>query len=398
MKKELKEMIKYAYTNVPLYVNRIKSGKIPDKIEEVPLLYKKDLNMELDSCISNEYLMDMINNKLMRIRSSGTTGIVSEVLWDNKEYNRSLLSLWLLRKRFYNISPCDKMVYFYPCDNDISDGEVIDKYSLGISKRFLIDGNIIEKYKRITEYDPVWIITQPSVALLCDSLESTGIRIKSLRYIELTGEFLHKEARERIEKVFGCTVANQYGTKEVNSIAFECPCGKMHIMEDNVYVECKKTDEIEEFGHIIVTSMINKAMPLLRYDTGYIGKIKDIGKCKCGLFSKELVLRQGRDDDEIRFPNGERKSAYILFQVLNHINFKMEGVILQYQIVQKAISDFFIYLVVNEEFDDMLYVEIVSELKKRLWNEANINIYIMDNVGMAYNKEKLACFIYEEGD
>ena len=395
--KDLKDIIEYAYTNVPLYMNRIINNKIPDSIEDVPILRKNELNNDLNSCISNEYVMAMRNNKLMKVRTSGTTGITSEVFWDNKDNNRSLLSLWLLRKRFYNILPSDKLVYFYPCDYRTDGSEVIDEYSLGISKRFLIDGNIEEKYKRILEYDPVWMITQPSVALLlCDAYEKVGIKIKSLRYIELTGEYLHKEARERIEKVFDCIVANQYGTKEVNSIAFECPCGKMHIMEDNVYVECEKVDENEDFGNIIVTSRINKAMPILRYFTGDVGKINNIEKCDCGLSSKELILRQGRDDDQILFPDGTRKNAYILFQVLNHINYVREGVILQYQIIQKGFMDFIVYIVVNEEYNEDISYDIIFEFKKRLWRDVNINIYIVDDFLKAYKKEKLACFICEE--
>ena len=313
--KDLNDLIEYAYTNVPLYMNRIINSKMPDRIEAVPILRKNELNVDLNSCISNEFVVDMIKGKLIRVRTSGTTGITSEVFWDNKDNNRSLLSLWLLRKKHYNILPSDKLVYFFPCDSKTDGYEIIDEHSLGISKRFLIDGNLEDIYERIVEYNPVWILTQPSIALLlCDACEKTGIKTNSLRYIELTGEYLHKEARERIEKVFDCIVANQYGTKEVNSIAFECPCGKMHIMEDNVYVECEKRDENEDFGNIIVTSRINRAMPILRYFTGDIGLIKDGGKCRCGLSSKEIVLRQGRDNDMIHFPDGTRKNAYICFR------------------------------------------------------------------------------------
>ena len=32
-------------------------------------------------------------------------------------------------------------------------------------------------------------------------------------------------------------MTNQYGCYEANSIAYECPCGNLHWMEENIYVE-----------------------------------------------------------------------------------------------------------------------------------------------------------------
>ena len=40
-----------------------------------------------------------------------------------------------------------------------------------------------------------------------------------------------------MEAFFNCKVASQYGCYEVNSIAYECPFHKLHVMTENVYVE-----------------------------------------------------------------------------------------------------------------------------------------------------------------
>ena len=72
--------------------------------------------------------------------------------------------------------------------------------------------------------------------LLCHLAEKYGIW-NNLRYIEFTGEYLELPLRHRVEAVFGCRTANQYGTKEVNSIAYKCPEGNLHVMSDNVLNE-----------------------------------------------------------------------------------------------------------------------------------------------------------------
>lgn len=47
-----------------------------------------------------------------------------------------------------------------------------------------------------------------------------------------------------MEAFFNCKVASQYGCYEVNSIAYECPFHKLHVMTENVYVEIVEDNQI----------------------------------------------------------------------------------------------------------------------------------------------------------
>lgn len=62
----------------------------------------------------------------------------SEIYWNPKEMKKSLLSLWLLRKKHYGIEPRQKMCYFYLSNNT----ELVfeNKNSLGIARSSLHDG------------------------------------------------------------------------------------------------------------------------------------------------------------------------------------------------------------------------------------------------------------------
>ena len=48
---------------------------------------------------------------------------------------------------------------------------------------------------------------------------------------------MFSKTRNLIQEVFNCTIANQYGCNEVNSIAYECECGNLHLMQDCTYTE-----------------------------------------------------------------------------------------------------------------------------------------------------------------
>ncbi|MBN1812152.1 MAG: hypothetical protein JXA14_09980 [Anaerolineae bacterium] len=52
-----------------------------------------------------------------------------------------------------------------------------------------------------------------------------------------TSEQLYEWQREQIARVFGCQVANEYGTVETGIIGHECSAGRIHLMDESVYVE-----------------------------------------------------------------------------------------------------------------------------------------------------------------
>jgi phenylacetate-CoA ligase len=86
---------------------------------------------------------------------------------------------------------------------------------------------------------------------------------------------LYPFMKEHIESVFNSKVFNRYGTREVGNIACSgAGFDDLRISDNNVYVEVvnEKGKENEE-GEIVVTSLVNFAMPLIRYKIGDRGII-----------------------------------------------------------------------------------------------------------------------------
>lgn len=389
------DMVKHAYSTVPIYYNlaekqQLDIAKVPfAKLPVVDKSFYVDSGM---SMISAKYISDYMSRKLRYTRTSGSTGKFSEVYWNREEYNRSLLSLWIWRKQYYRITPVDRLVYFFQADQGES-GYVFMEHALALSKRYLSDGNLEEAYKKILEYDPVWMILQPTMALLLSNIAKEYGEIPvSLRYIEFTGEFLEITVRQQIEHIFQCRTANQYGTKEVNSIAYECPAGTMHLMSDNVYLEM--LGDQEEGGELCVTSLHNFAMPFVRFNLEDHGRIIRNKLCSCGRCTDALELDAGRSNDWIQCSDGTRLHSYTLVQIIHQANYETDGQILQYQIIQRDYDCFELTLVLDEIGG---FIEIMQYLENRFREKLGANIefviHLVDCLIPSEKTGKLSDFI-----
>lgn len=347
------EFAKKAYNNIPMYARKYEV-KEDVTFEDFPLIEKNYVISQESGAIAPDAIMLYYHDKLLKCRTSGSTGKYMEIYWKKSDYMKSMLPLWKLRKEYYGICPNDKMCYFYTLTS-IGDNEVdikYDKNTRGYSKSNLSMDKLKEIYLDMLEYEPKWLLLQPSMAiLLCQCVEKFDLPImKSVRYIEMSGEILSDKVRKWTKRVFAnCTIANQYGANEFNSIAYECPYGNMHINTSNVYVECINGNDDEKEGLLYITSKTNTAMPLIRYGIGDRGYIDCDTICKCGKKRPILNLTSGRANDIIITSSGERKTAYVLVRAIDCVNYMYEGIIKQFQIVQNSVEDFIVKLVVDDE-------------------------------------------------
>ena len=90
--------------------------------------------------------------------------------------------------------------------------------------------------------------------------------------------------RRTIEEAFDAPVHDEYGPNEFSRIAFECKRKLVyHVPEDALIVEILEENGNEvkenETGEVVITSLLNKAMPLIRYRQEDYA-IKTNGKCE----------------------------------------------------------------------------------------------------------------------
>jgi phenylacetate-CoA ligase len=81
------------------------------------------------------------------------------------------------------------------------------------------------------------------------------------------------EFRELIKDAFGCKVMDRYSSEEFGPIAMQCPkYDHLHLISPYLYMEVVDDEgnrvQDGELGRIQVTSLVNQAMPLFRYQLG----------------------------------------------------------------------------------------------------------------------------------
>ena len=375
---QLQQIVKHAYTTTPFYMNLKRDdilGNITGNWGNFPLTYKENIILQGDSFISSHYMSQYLQRKLLRIHTSGSTGKCTEVYWNLSDNSRSMFPLWIKRKKYYQINPHDRYCYFFTGtkqgETDIETEEI--EYSYGFCKSNLNEEKLIRIWNQMREYNPKWLILQPCMGILLSQIvEKHNLdHITNLRYIELTGEMLFPPSRMYIEKNLNAKTANQYGCCEMNSIAYECPEGHLHCMDENVHIEILDDNGHEvpdgEEGNIYLTTLRNYVMPLIRYQIGDRGKLL-YQDCKCGNHSPILELTNGRTYDWIVDNNGELINSYIFVRCVENINMMHDDtVIYQFQIIQHQISEFTVKLVIDNEFAEN---EIRNLFVKNLWQSS----------------------------
>ncbi len=383
------EMAQYAYENVPFYEKLM--DELPQSWEDYPVVDKRMLLDDIDSCLATQYMMDYLTGGLEKVLTSGSTGDCLEIWWKKDQQVLSLLPLWVRRKQYYGISPQDRRCYFFT--TKIVGGQEIQieesTYGLGFCKMDLSEEKVLFMCDKMLAFRPKWMILQPSMALLLmHVMEKHNLpKLSELTYIELTGERVLQETKARIREFFQCNVASQYGCYEVNSIAYECPCGNMHVMGENVYAEIVGEDDI------CVTSLNNQVMPFIRYKIGDKGNIlRDVG-CPCGSKEPVVELAMARENDWVYNADGSVSHSDMFCHVIDCINLTLEQAVSQYQIVQVDYDTFEVHLVVSAKREQPMVRELFLKHIRKYQPDRNYEFFFVDALYPSEKTGKLAWFV-----
>jgi phenylacetate-CoA ligase len=207
-----------------------------------------------------------------------------------------------------------------------------------------------------------------------DYLYVNGVVARQLALAQLDGDFppiqieqlltvsdrIDPQLRELVREVFGARIIDRYSSEEFGYIALQCPVhDHLHVCSPSLIVEVVDDDgnacDVGVPGRVLVTSLHNFAMPLIRYD---IGDIAEFGEpCDTGLNWPVLNQVSGRIRDSITSPEGE---SYLV----TFFDSKMLGTrkLRDYQIVLFEDSIVFMYHV-HDELIESEFADIETELK-----------------------------------
>lgn len=296
--KYLKRLLLYAYHNVTYYntvfrdIGIIKNGKVDlSKFNEIPLLTKEIIREHPKELISKDYT----KRKWYYNSSGGSTGEPVRFIQDDLYAAWSDATYYYWHNDILGIDePNVKKVIITGSERELLLGSTgwrtkivnwltntIFLNSLSMSKQDM------ERYVNIiNSYKPDLIRGYASSLYeLCAHAEREGMKVHTPKLVTSSAAVLNEGMRQKIERVFGAKVYDFYGSRESNNIAGECNQGLMHILgfQNHVEVLDSRNQPVKggEEGKVIITSLHNYSMPLIRYD---IGDMAMLGpkKCKCG--------------------------------------------------------------------------------------------------------------------
>ena len=219
----------------------------------------------------------------------------------------------------------------------------------------------------LNRYDPAAIGGYPSsIVMLAREKLAGRLKIKPV-FIILVGELVTKNNKNFIEQIFGCTVYEEYGSTENNVMAVQCREGWLHYSSDWFVLEPVDQDlnavPNGEVSHtVLITNLMNKVMPLIRYDQGDSVLFKP-EPCSCGnVFPAMKVM--GRREEMITLLAKDGNHTSISPLILVEIAEGVESV-LRAQITQKSSTILEIRLLLLPIFElKIVWTEICDRLNQ----------------------------------
>jgi phenylacetate-CoA ligase len=380
--KAFKQTVKYAYS-VPVYNTLYKKAGIHpndinriDDITKLPFISKKNF---VESYPDGLVPPSVNRNKAFVISTGGTTGKPVSIFTDFYTMSKGT-GPTLREMNIFNINwRKSKIVHignFSPYRFDLIAQKNFYNYIQTIFRQNNIlnmDVNtpMIDIMRKLDSFSPDIIMTYPAIFQYIAYFKRKGHGQHIHPKILLTGgSILDDYTKAYVEDAFNCQMLNIYPSVEAGGIiAFECNEGTWHINSDFFYVEAIDSNNTlvapGERGHIVLTRLWGKGTPIIRY-TGMDDWIKlSYEECGCGLRTPTLKGGvEGRMRANIVLPNGKvfPSGAFcFICPVLHELHtYKIK----QYQIIQHALNEIEILLVIDEDLRDI--GPSVAEISKRI--------------------------------
>lgn len=144
-------------------------------------------------------------------------------------------------------------------------------------------------------------------ALFC---ERRGIRFPSIRFVLCSYEFVSVVHRRILARVFGVPVFNLYGSTETGHLLMENEAGEMKPSYDTALLEVIDATAAD-IGTLLVTTLSNEYMPLLRY------RIGDLAQRQERSYGTDYIVH-GRIRDALTATDGRRVTTWQVDQCLEN--------------------------------------------------------------------------------
>jgi len=365
------EMMQYAAAHVPFYQEldlRPKTMTTAADLARFPIITKRDIQQRPESFMAHGFA----RSRLYASRTSGSSGQPTTTYFDRHAWLLSKYALKMRRLAATGGLPLGQRILVVSEQTPEQLGAIADAAPSGLGiffqQRYLSIHTPVENHLEfLHRYQPNIFYAFPSYLIdLMTVAERLGGAVPRVATLYTSSEVLTAAARERIERAFSGRIYDIYGSTEFKEVAWQCGAGRYHLNSENVYIE---SQEPGSCGAVVLSSLCNRAMPLLRFDIGDRA-VFGSNSCSCGRASLHLIEFSGREGDMIALPSGRRVSPYLLTTVIESVDS-----ILQYRISQTASRDFRVDVIVKSPGESLRWRDgVCKQLELVLGEEATIAV------------------------
>lgn len=369
IEKRLRELMKWAHDSTIFYKNFS-----PNSLENFPIITKNTVMENYDSFLSS----NVDESSLHTMSTSGSTGRPFKIRQDESKRRQVIAEvIYFTRNIGYEIGK--HFVYLCNLESGFKKSWVkrylqnedilyTRKYDRG-SLRY-----IYEKLKN-SENSTTILGYASTLSLIANFMKKRALSLSNISGVISGAETLTKKDRKLISETFGCHVVSRYSNQEMGILAQDYEEDIFVINRASYYVEILKMDSDEpakegEIGRVVVTDLYNKAMPMIRYDTGDLAIYKNIINTNKKVLTKVL----GRKLD-LLYTTKDEPVSFFCFDEFFGNNSNVQ----QYQLVQKTKTNIIVNLITVDGF---MFSEglVEAEVRKILGDDAVVEVCYLDSV------------------
>ncbi|MEN8136798.1 MAG: AMP-binding protein [Thermodesulfobacteriota bacterium] len=383
------KLASHAASNVPYYRKTFQrlgldptTMKLPGDWDRLPVLDKDILRREYENLISNS----KDNQQSFVNHSGGSTGKPVLFITDNTLYAR--MSAWMdFVFGWAGWQPGELRLELWGNQERELPPTPWERWRASLAGSFAIpvynytEKDMFQWWQVVQKQRPTIIYGYSSVlADFAKWLESESCRPHGIKGIFSSAEVLYPAQRSIIERVFGCKVYNQYGSRETPCVASECPEGGMHLFIDWNRVEfLPPEDSNSENSDIIITPLYNYAQPLLRYRIGDLGRPK-AESCACGRGYPLMQVNVARSRDFLYGTDGTKFYPGFFTRLMDGKDW-----VQAFQFVQTAETEIVLHVVPeaaqgSESLSAALQAELGAVLRQKIGAELQFLVRVVESI------------------
>ncbi len=311
---QFSQVFQHAVATVPYYRERFAPSAAGitswDQYRALPVSTRRDVQQA--GADMHSAVVPPSHGAVITTQSSGSTGtplVTRGTAWTQMLWHALLLRDHLWHGR--DLSGKLAAIRSKTADGSVPDwGLATAAFKTGPSAVRSLSADLDEQVRWLATEDPDYILSLATnlQALAARSCE-LGVRLSRLRQVRAYGEMLRPEARGIVREAWGVEIVDSYSSEELGYIALQCPMSEhYHVQAESLIVEVLDANGAPcrpgEVGQIVVSTLHNFAMPLLRYASGDYAEVG--APCACGRGLPVLTRIVGRQRNMLLRPDGAR--------------------------------------------------------------------------------------------